>query len=74
METRGRKKSVEEIVEGAVDSIFKKYDENNNDFIDYPEFCKLISDLKLSVKISQKEVDRIFEVLDVNGDGKVSKD
>ena len=57
-----------------MDNIFKKYDSNNNDFIDYPEFCKLIDDLKLGAKISQKEIDRIFEALDVNHDGKVSKE
>ena len=74
MEGRKGKKSVEEIVDGAVDNIFKKYDENNNDFIDYPEFCKLIGDLNLGNRICQKEIDRLFELLDVNGDGKVSKD
>ena len=74
MESRKGKKSVEEIVDGAVDNIFKKYDENNNDFIDYPEFCKLIADLNLGNRICQKEIDKIFQLLDVNGDGKVSKD
>ena len=74
MENRRGKKSVEEIVDGAVDNIFKKYDENHNDFIDYPEFCKLIADLNLGNKICQKEIDRIFKLLDVNGDGKVSKE
>lgn len=33
----------------------------------------MIADLKLSVKISQKEISTIFRVLDVNCDGKVSR-
>ena len=36
MERQGRKKSAEEIVEGVVENIFKKYDQNNNEHIDYP--------------------------------------
>ena len=36
MDRSRRPKSIEEVVEGAVDNIFKKYDENNNDYIDYP--------------------------------------
>ena len=36
MEKGRRPRSIEEVVEGAVDNIFRKYDENNNDFIDYP--------------------------------------
>jgi Ca2+-binding EF-hand superfamily protein len=74
MEMRGRKKSAEEIVEGVVEDIFKKYDTNNNDFIDYPEFCQMIADLNLSVRISSKEINHIFEVLDTDHDGKVSRD
>ena len=57
----------------VVNDIFRKYDENKNDYIDYPEFCKLVGDLKLTVKISQKELNHIFHVLDANQDGKVSR-
>lgn len=73
MEGSCRKPSAEEVVEGVVDNIFRKYDQNNNAHIDYPEFCQLIADLKLSVKISPKEVSHIFAVLDVNRDGMVSR-
>lgn len=64
----------EEMVEQAVESVFKKYDQNNNNFIDFPEFCKMIGDLKLSVSISLREMNIIFELLDYDGDGKVSRD
>lgn len=63
----------EEMVESAVDNVFKKYDENKNNFIDFPEFCKMISDLKLSVKISLREMNIIFDLLDFDGDGHVSR-
>ena len=36
MNRQGRKKSAEEIVEGVVENIFKKYDQNNNEHIDFP--------------------------------------
>ena len=44
----------------AVDNIFKKYDENHDNLIDFKEFCKMIDDLKLTVKISSQEMGHIF--------------
>lgn len=62
------------MVASAVNNVFKKYDENNNNFIDFPEFCKMIEDLKLTVSISFREMNVIFDMLDIDGDGRLSKD
>lgn len=34
----------------------------------------MIDDLKLTLKISQKELSHIFYLVDVNGDGRVSRE
>jgi Ca2+-binding EF-hand superfamily protein len=54
------KPTTEQIVGMAVDNIFKKYDENHDNLIDFREFCKMIDDLKLTVKISSQEMGHIF--------------
>jgi Ca2+-binding EF-hand superfamily protein len=73
-EANGRQ-FTEEVIGDAVDNIFRKYDANHNDFIDFPEFRKLIEDLNLAPKlrISLREITGIFKLLDVDGDGRVSR-
>jgi Ca2+-binding EF-hand superfamily protein len=69
------KHSAEELIGNAVENIFKKYDENQNNYIDLPEFRKMIEDLDLDprIKMSGREINNIFDMLDVNGDGRVSR-
>lgn len=76
MKVSGHKKTKEELVGNAVDNIFRKYDENKNNYIDLPEFRKLIEDLKLepSLRINGSEINGIFHMLDVNRDGRVSRE
>lgn len=42
MEGKRKKVTTEQMVESVVDKVFKKYDLNQNNFIDFPEFCKMI--------------------------------
>jgi Ca2+-binding EF-hand superfamily protein len=42
MEDKKERVTTEQMVESVVDKVFKKYDLNQNNFIDFPEFCKMI--------------------------------
>jgi len=68
--------STEELIGNAVENIFKKYDSRQKNYIEFAEFRKMIEDLNLDprMKINYKEITNIFDMLDVNGDGHVSRE
>ena len=76
MDKRNSRRSKVEIVDNAVGNIFKKYDENQDDYMNLNEFTKMIDDLNLHPKLRMdpKELKRIFEMMDIDRDGKVSKE
>jgi Ca2+-binding EF-hand superfamily protein len=75
MEKQNKRRSKVEIVDNAVDNIFDKYDENHDDNMTLNEFIKMIDDLHLHPKLRMhpNELKAIFELMDLNHDGKVSK-
>jgi Ca2+-binding EF-hand superfamily protein len=71
-----KKMSKVEEVDNAVDNILKKYGQNQDDSITFNDFLQMINDLHLSpnMHMPPHQLKPIFEVMDVNHDGKVSRE
>ena len=58
-------------IQGDVDTVFKKFDTDNSGAIDREELKQLF--LELGHEISDDEFDQVFQALDLDGNGTVSK-
>jgi Ca2+-binding EF-hand superfamily protein len=76
MDYQRQKKITKEAIDDVVENIFKIYDEEHKNLIDFSHFRKMIDDLNLQPqsKVTQKEINDIFVLLDTNGDGLLSKE
>lgn len=55
-----------------IKKIFQKYDLDDNDTIDWEEFCKMVDDLDVDLSIQDKAV--VFDKVDANHTGMISFD
>ena len=62
------KLSSSELVE--IKKIFDRFDTNDNDVIDWEEFCHMVDEMDIEVSIEQRA--KIYDKLDANHTGMVS--
>lgn len=62
------KLSEEKLVE--IKKLFEKFDTNDNDVIDWNEFCSMVEELGIEISLEQKT--RIYDKLDANHTGMVN--
>ena len=59
--------------QGKIEELFKKYDTNDNDTIEWNEFCDMIDEL-LEIKKTLEEKTELFREIDTNNSGMISLD
>lgn len=62
------KLSTDELVE--IKKIFDQFDTDDNDTLDWDEFCKMVDSMDIDVSIEQRA--KIYDKLDANHTGMVS--
>ena len=62
------KLSSEKLVE--IKKLFDKFDTNENDTLDWDEFCNMVDEMDIEVSIEQKA--KIYDKLDSNHTGMIS--
>ena len=62
------KLSTDELVE--IKKIFERFDTNDNDTLEWEEFCKMVDEMGVEVGIEQRA--KIYDKLDANHTGMVS--
>ncbi len=60
----------DELIE--IKKIFKKYDTNDNDSIDWQEFCTMVDELEVELTLKDKTL--VFDKVDANHSGMISFD
>lgn len=60
--------------EGVLRDCFHLYDEDNDNYIDYPEFKLSLEAIECSPKIEEWEIQTLFADADKNGDAKIDID
>ncbi len=60
----------DELVE--IKKIFEKYDTNDNDSIDWNEFCAMVDELEVELTLKDKTL--VFDKVDANHSGMISFD
>lgn len=60
--------SKDELVE--IRKLFERFDVDDNDTIDWEEFCKLVDDLQLDISLENRT--KVFNIIDANNTGMIS--
>ena len=62
------KLSTGELVE--IKKLFEKFDTNDNDVIDWDEFCHMIDEMEIEISLEEKS--KVYDRLDSNHTGMIS--
>ena len=62
--------TTDELVE--IQKMFKKYDTNDNDTIDWQEFCNMVDELGIELTLKDRTI--VFDRVDTNHSGMINFD
>lgn len=66
----------DEAIEEAIEIVFKKFDSNNSNYLEFDEFSKYLNNLFITLlhrSITNEKIQKYLEEFDLNKDGKISK-
>ena len=55
-----------------IKTLFDRFDADDNDTLEWDEFCKLIDELNIEISLENRT--KIFHIIDSNNTGKISFD